>query len=91
MLRRRIFAIPYGCNVGLQCGKRRVIALLEVPDETWCAPLRNIKNVIQNQDLAVDMWPGANSNDGNIKFFRCRLTNFIGHALKQHDICTGVL
>ena len=91
MLRRWILAIPYGCNVGLQCGKRRVVALLEVPDETWRAPLRNIKDVIQNQDLAVDMWPGANSNDGNIKLFRCCFTKFIGHALKQHDICTGVL
>ena len=91
MLRRRILAIPHGCNEGLQCGKRRVVALLEIPDETWRAPLRNIKDVIRNKDLAVDMWAGANSDDGDIKFFRCCFTNFIGHALKQNDICTGVL
>ena len=77
MLWRRVLAILYSGNVSLQSRKWRVVALLKVLYETRRAPLRDIEDVVQDQDLAVDMRPGTDSDNGNIEFCRRSLANFV--------------
>ena len=91
MLRRRVLAVLNGCNVGLYCCERRIVALLKILNETRRTPLCDIEDVVQDQYLAVDIRASTNTDDGHIEFFSRSLANFVWHALKQDNIGARVL
>ncbi len=86
MLGCRIGFFPDGAHVGLYSFERRGLTRHEILNEAWRAPLRNVEDVVKNQDLTVDMRTGADSNDRDFTLLGDRLADFIGNAFEQQEV-----
>ncbi len=91
MLGGRISSLLHCLNVSFDRVERRLSTRHEILNEARRAPLRNIQNVIKNQDLAIDVRAGSDSNDRYFSLIGNCLPDFIRNAFEQQQVCSCFL
>ena len=84
-------SVPDGTHVCLEGRKRRTATGLEILDESRRAPLGDVEDVIEHENLSVDVRSGADADDGNIERARYRAPDFVRHSFEEHDVGAGIL
>ena len=82
MFGSRVAAILDRLHIGLGRLQWRRVLCLKVPDKPRRPTLRNIEDVIQDQDLAVDIRAGANSDNRNLQRSGNLFSDFVRHTFK---------
>ena len=91
MLGFRIRSLLDSPNVSLYRGHRRIPPGLEILDEPRRAALRDVEDVVEDENLPIDMGASPDADYGDVERIRDHLTNFVRDALEQHEIGACVL
>lgn len=78
-------------HIGLNSSYRRIMTCLEILDESRCPTLRDIEDVVEHENLAIDVRTGTDANYRYVERVGDHLPDFIRDALKQYDIRTRIL
>ena len=67
------------------------MARLEILHESRRSSVGNVEDVIENEDLAIDVRPGPDTDHRYLERSPDRLAEFARHAFEQDDVRAGIL
>ena len=82
MFGSRIVFLPYGLHIRRYRSQWRLLARHKILNESRCTALCNIEHVIQNENLTINEWTGADANHRNLDRIGYGLADFVWHAFE---------